>query len=149
VTLTSLQKAAGRQFRQDQLSLLRERNQTSPPGMYVMALWRVPRHDCPVAGGTSTGTTLRERYDLSPEYRVCYCSMVGATARYFPHDDCDGSKVAAPAGLFAFVWKEGRCSGCGLTSRSGDGLVVLAADRPPDHGRREDAGQASSHPGNT
>lgn len=34
-------------------------------------------------------------------------------------------------GLFAFVYKEGKCRPCGITARSRDWLFFLAADRPP------------------
>lgn len=135
--LTTLEKRAGRAFRDARQAALDARNEADPPGVFVLPLWRVVRHECPAAGGASTGITLREVCEPSPEYLVCYCSAVGPASRYFPHDDCDGSNVIAAAGQFAFIWKEGKCSGagCGLVARTRCGRFVIAADRLPEHGR--------------
>jgi hypothetical protein len=122
-----------RDARQAELDAL---NAARPPGEVALALWRVVRHACPDVGGASIGISLRERYRLSPAYWVCYCGAVGEHGIDFPHWDCQGGKVVAADGQFAFIWKEGGCSGCGLVVRTRTGrFIASAADRPPDHGR--------------
>jgi hypothetical protein len=135
--LTPTEKQAGRAFRDARQAVLDTRNEADPPGVFVLPLWRVVRHECLAAGGASTGVTLREVYEESPEYLICYCGVIGEAAWHFPHDNCDGAKVIAAAGQFAFTWKEGKCSGagCGLAARTRRGRFVIAADRLPDHGR--------------
>lgn len=39
-------------------------------------------------------------------------------------------------GEHAFIFREGKCSRCGTLARSRTGRVVLAAERPPLHGRQ-------------
>ena len=140
---------AGRAFRDARQRALDVLNLASPPDAYVMTFWRVVRHGCPAARGASIGVTLRERYELSPQYRACYCGQVEEVVvpGSFPHRDCDGSKVVAAAGQFAWIWKEGKCSGCELAVRVRRGFFVIAADRPPDHGRTHDGRPAGPHPG--
>jgi hypothetical protein len=135
MTLSPDEKQAGRAFRDARQAVLDKLNADDPPDQDVLVYWRVPRHTCKAAGGTSTGVTLREIYEPSPEYRVCYCGTVAATGPDFPHWDCDGSKVVSPAGQFGFITKEGTCSGCGLAVRTFRGRFVIAADRPPENGR--------------
>jgi hypothetical protein len=140
--LTPKQKQAGREFRAARQSLLDALNEREPPGRYVLTVWRVPRHPCEAAGGASTGIVLREHREASPEYWVCYCGVVSPLIPgTFPHDDCDGGKMVTAEDQFTFLWKEGRCSGCGLVLRSGTGLTEVS-----DHLSRD--GQASAHPGN-
>jgi hypothetical protein len=141
--LTDSQKKAGRAFRSGRQAALDELNATQPPGRFMLTVWRVPRHPCPAAGGASTGVTLREHREASPEYWVCYCGTVEPFVKYvFPHEDCQGGKMVAAEGQFLFLWKEGHCSGCGLALRSRTGLTEVS-----DHQTRD--GQASAHPGNT
>jgi hypothetical protein len=145
--LTALEKQAGRAFRDAAQAVLDSRNRLDPPGVFVLPLWRVVRHECPAAGGASIGITLREECEESPEYWGCYCGTVTTWGTpNFPHEDCDGSSVIAVVGRFAFVWKEGKCSGCGLTVRTRRGRFV--ADRPLSHGRTsgEQRRPASPHP---
>lgn len=144
--LSVAEKRAGRAFRAAAQAVLDVRNEQAPPGVFVLPLWRVVRHECLDAGGASIGIVLREHCEESPEYRACYCGTVApAVPGTFPHWDCDGSKVVSPAGQFAWIWKEGRCSGCGLAVRSGTGRFVIAADRLPEHGRTNGERQASPH----
>lgn len=147
--LSPAEKQAGRAFRDARQVALDARNAADPPGGVVSVYWRVPRHECPAAGGASIGITLRENYEPSPAYRVCYCGVVAPMSPDFPHHDCDGSKVLAADGLFAFIWKEGRCFGCGLAVRTKVGRFVVAADRPPENGRTgvERQGQAGAPAG--
>ncbi len=135
--LTSREKPAGRLFRAVWQASLDALNEKNPPDVFALPLWRVVRHECPAAGGASTGITLREHCDLSPVYRVCYCGVLGPAGPDFPHASCQGSKVVAADGRFAFIWKEGKCSGaeCGLAVRTRSGRFVVTADRLPDHGR--------------
>jgi hypothetical protein len=148
VPLSDVEKQAGRAFRDARQAALNTRNAADPPGVFVMTFWRVVRHECPAANGASTGITLREVCEPSPEYRACYCGRVEATVPgTFPHWDCDGSKVVASAGQFAFICKEGKCSGagCGLVARTRRGRFVIAADRLPDYGRTNGERQAGPH----
>jgi hypothetical protein len=89
------------------------------------------RHECEARRRLSWTLPLVEHYIRSPEYWVCYCSAVGLLGESFPHDDCQGGKVTAEAGLFAYHWRQGRCRGCGVTARSREGALVFAAERPP------------------
>lgn len=145
--LSPFEKQAGRAFRGARQAALDALNGREPPGVYVMPFWRVVRHECPAANGASIGITLREVCEPSPEYLACYCTAIGTAERYFPHDDCDGSSVISAAGQFAFIWKEGKCSGagCGLAARTRRGRFVIAADRLPDHGRTNGERQAGPH----
>jgi hypothetical protein len=147
--LSPAEKRAGRAFLANRQADLDARNAADPPGGSASVYWRVPHHECTAAGGASKGITLRENYEPSPEYRVCYCGAVAPKGPDFPHHDCDGSKVVAADGQFAFIWKEGRCSGCGLTVRTTAGRFVIAADRPPENGRTgvERQGQAGAPAG--
>lgn len=134
--LTPLEKQAGRAFRDASQAVLDARNKSDPPKVFVLPLWRVVRHECEAAGGASIGITLRETREESPEYWGCYCGTVSTWGLpNFPHEDCDGAKVIAADGRFAWIWKEGRCSGCGLTVRTRRGRFVVATDRLPDYGR--------------
>lgn len=147
--LNAAEKQAGRAFRDARQALLDARNEADPPGVFVLPLWRVVRHECPAAGSASTGITLREVCEPSPEFWLCRCGRISAWAPPFSHDKrCDGSaKVVAAAGQFAFIWKEGKCSGagCGLAARTRRGRFVIAADRLPDYGRTNGERQASPH----
>lgn len=146
--LSYVEKQAGREFRDARKAVLDARNAQDPPGVFVLPWWRVVRHECPAAGSASIGITLREVCEPSPEYLACYCSAIGlARPGFFPHADCDGSSVISAAGRFAFIWKEGKCSGaeCGLLARTRRGRFVIAADRLPDHGRTNGERQAGPH----
>jgi len=131
VSLTAAQKSAGRLFRDAWRAALSGLNQAEPPDGRALAFWRVYRHDCPAHGGVSIGIDLHEHYEPSPPYWVCYCGVVDRDRPDFPHRDCDGGKSITTGGFFAFIWKDGQCSDCGLTVRSGDGRLVLGSDRPP------------------
>jgi hypothetical protein len=133
--LTPTEKKAGKAFREASQLILNDRNRQDPPGQFAVVFHRVVRHNCPAAAGVSTGTVLREHYEESPEYWVCYCGAVSTWSWHFPHWDCQGGKVAVAAGQFAWIWKEGKCSGCGLVVRTKLGRFVIAADRPADCGR--------------
>jgi hypothetical protein len=146
ISLSPEEKAAGRMFRALCQGGLDAQNQEDPPRGFALPYWRVVRHECADADSASIGITLREHSLASPVYRVCYCGTVGTDGVDFPHRDCDGSKVVAADGLFAFMWKEGRCAGCGRVVRSKAGRVVLAADRPRGNGRTSVERQARPHP---
>lgn len=135
MALTALEKQVGRAFRDARQAALDALNEADPPGVFVLPLWRVVRHECPAAGGASIGITLREVYEASPEY-LDGLPGTGVSAR-----------VVAGGGRFAFIWKEGKCSGaeCGLAVRTRRGRFVIAADRLPDHGRTNGERQAGPH----
>jgi hypothetical protein len=141
--LTDSQKKAGRAFRAERQFLLDERNKREPPWRYVLTAWRVVRHPCEAAGGASIGITLREHCEESPEYWICYCGTLEPFHLYvFPHEDCQGGKMVTAGGQFTFLWKEGRCSGCGLVLRSRKGMTGVSDSPSRD-------GQASPHPGDS
>jgi hypothetical protein len=140
--LSPAQKQAGRLFRASSQAELDALNAGKPPDGNADPLLRVVRHHCTARRGASRGIALAESYRVSPEYWVCYCGVVALLdPGVFPHRDCDGGVLAAEAGLFCWVWKSGRCPDCELVLRSTEGLVDLAADRPPEKGRIV-AGQA-------
>lgn len=133
--LTAEEKAVGRAFRDARQAVLDARNEQDPPGVFVLPLWRVVRHECPAAVGASVGITLREHCEPSPEY-LDGIPGTGVSAR-----------VVAAAGQFAFMWKEGKCSGsgCGLAVRTRRGRFIVTADRLPDHGRTHGRQAGSRH----
>jgi hypothetical protein len=98
LTLTPEQKRAGRLFRDAAQAALDALNEASPPGAAVLVTWRVVRHECPAAGGASTGISLREHYETSPD------------------------------GAFGWLWKDGRCVPCGLTVRTARGRLLVVTD---------------------
>lgn len=116
MALTPEEKAAGKEFEAVCLAELAALNAAQPPGMGALAVHTVVRHECPEKGGTSVGITLR------------------AVTR--------AGNVLTADGRFAFTWKVGRCSGCGRTVRTTDGMFVLLATDQQDHER-----QAGPHPG--
>lgn len=126
------EKQAGKLFRAQCLADLQaldapENVSFCPP--YVV--WY--RHECRRRG--TWALFLREHRWTSPEYWVCYCGVVGQLGLGgFPHDDCDGGVVIAPEGMFAFIWREGRCDRCNKVVRSGTGRFCLAEGNPPDKG---------------
>ena len=101
--LNSDEKTAGRLFRAASQEALDKLNKASPPDQLSLVQWRVVRHVCPDEGDASIGITLREHYEPSPEYRVCYCGVKGPADREFPHRACDGSKVLSRGGRFAWI----------------------------------------------
>lgn len=134
MTLTDLEKQAGRRFRDTRQAVLDELNRGYPAEGLADPLLRVVRHQCPARRGASTGIALREHYETSAEYWVCYCGVIAPKGefRVFPHDDCDGGKLVAAEGLFCFIWKDGRCPDCQLVLRSVTGRFDLPARRPPE-----------------
>jgi hypothetical protein len=150
VSLTDLEKQAGRLFVASRQAALDEINRAEVPVIDALPVWEVVRHDCPLSGGASIGIQLRERYETCPRYKACYCGKVGvdtAPEGDFPHWDCGNNVVALAAGTLVFVWKEGRCA-CGAVARSLRGMHAEAADWPPRQGRPS-GGEASTHPGDT
>lgn len=145
MTLSVVEKQAGRLFRDGRQAVLDALNAEDPPGGDALAWWEVYGHDCPAAAGARTGIRLREHYEVSGLYLACGCFAIGEPGDGFPHAACKGSAAAILLpGRLAFIWKEGRCR-CGLLVRSSRGITVVAADRPPR--RRPRGGQASAHPG--
>jgi len=122
MALTKLEKAAGRAFRESWAARLAAKSAAAP----CMEFIREYRHACPKRDGVSVAIALREHYETSPKYWVCYCS----TVLEHPHDDCQGGKEVTPAGFFAFIWLDGRCPHCRQRVRS-EGRLVLAAERGP------------------
>lgn len=97
--LTAAEKEAGRAFRDACQAALDARNAADQAGMLALAVWRVVRHLCPDADGASVGITLRTVTEFG--------------------------NVTAADGRFAFISKEGHCSGCGLVVRTPKGRFAL------------------------
>jgi hypothetical protein len=105
-------------------------NRDDPPRLLVPSFGAHFRHSCESRQGRSTSFELKEQYELNPDIWVCYCSVVEAHGPSFPHDDCQGGRPLCQAGILAWIWKEGKCA-CGLTARSRQGFIAVAAERPP------------------
>lgn len=136
--LTDDQKLAGRMFRKQCQDALEASHQDMPPDFIPPPWIKHWRHNCPKRQGRSTSLELKEKYWTSPRIGVCYCSTVApwtAPEGDFPHEDCQGGRDLTEAGFFAFIFKEGKCGGCGMTARSRAGRLVVAKDRPPLAGR--------------
>jgi hypothetical protein len=119
VSLTELEKKAGTIFRDSMVARLTAAiTPASPCDPHI----REYRHDCAARGGTSWPLRLKEHTEVSPEYWVCACGKVEPKGefRVFPHDDCDGGRLAVPAGRFTFTWLDGHCK-CGIVVRSSSG----------------------------
>jgi hypothetical protein len=126
--LTPDQKAALRVFRDASQALLNGLNLIDPPGMSAHVFHRVVRHECADADGASVGITLREVREESPEFQMVYGKLYPVQKQGIPLGV--PAKVVAAAGEFAWLWKEGRCSGCGLAVRTAKGRYVVSADHP-------------------
>lgn len=113
MSLTAIEKQAGRLFRDQAQAKLSARCNTEPPTFTVPHFLAVYRHLCPRRQQVSTALELREQYELSP-----------------PYPDLD-----VPAGRFGFLYREGKCRFCGLTARSKAGRLVDGWQRPPIQGR--------------
>lgn len=111
MALTGEEKVAGRRFRVTAQAVLAELSAANPPTYPVPVVLGVLRHACPSRGGISTALVLREVYIPSPAY-----------------------DANVPAGRFAWIYREGRCAGCGQTARS-EGRLVDGWERAPIHGR--------------
>jgi len=122
VSLTAVQKVAGNHFRASQL--IRITHELPPADAKCTPFIREYRHDCSSRGGVSWPLRLKEKTELSPEYRVCACSQVGPFSPDFPHMDCGANKQVTPEGFFAYTWLEGACT-CGLEVRSGTGRLEI------------------------
>lgn len=149
--LTEAERAAARAFRDAQQADLERSHETDPPSIVVPPFVRNYRHPCAARGGRSVSFPVPEVYVWSPELWICYCSAVGELGDHFPHDDCDGGKVAAPARRFGFIYKQGHCSACKATARSRAGRLVDASFREPlgkaVDGGRQQAGARPDGPG--
>lgn len=113
MTLSTAEKSAGRTFRDTQQLLLDGNNHRSPPTFAIPQVIANLRHLCPARNGRSTTLECKEIYIASPIY----------------------PEHGVEAGRFAFLYREGRCRGCGQTARSGTGRLVDGRHRPPLSGR--------------
>lgn len=110
---TDEERTVGHQFRdrrQLELDLL---NEHSPPDWVMPVFLASFRHLCPARNNRSTALELKEIYEISPIYPV----------------------HGVAAGRFAWIYRQGRCRGCGRTARSSQGRLVDGFDRPPISGR--------------
>lgn len=108
MALTVAEKKAGRCFKAEQTALLYVLNTKDPPTFDVPSFLAIFRHLCPARNNLSTAMELQERYITSPPY----------------------PEEGVPAGRFAYLYREGQCSHCGRTARSGMGRLVDAHERP-------------------
>jgi hypothetical protein len=99
--LTEAEKLAGRMFREASCAALEALWERDPADLTVPVVVRHYRHLCAAQDGKSVSLEVAEVYQVSPD------------------------------GLFAFVYKDGRCKRCRITARSRDWLFFLAAERPP------------------
>ena len=111
--LSEAEKAAGREFRSRMREQLDALHVADPPTYLVPDVIALYRHKCPARGMRSTALELKEIYAASPIYPA--------------HD--------VPAGRFGWIYREGRCRGCGQSARSGTGRLVDGWQRPPLSGR--------------
>lgn len=119
--LSCAEKIAGRQFRDAaQAKLLATFDGEKAPTYTAPNFLGIYRHNCPARQGRSTGLVLDEIYTPSPE-----CDIFTD----------DGSREWVAPGRFGFIYREGRCRGCGQTARSKAGRLVDGWVRPPIHGR--------------
>lgn len=123
--LTRAEKLAGRWFRDQQFLLLDQLQAQDPAALSPPPWIHHYRHGCTGRGGQSVSFEMREVYAPSPRLWVCYCSAVVQA----PHDDCQGA-VEIPAGRIAFIYRHGRCNGCGITGRS-RGWIADGLERAP------------------
>jgi hypothetical protein len=113
VTLSDVERSAGRAFKTECLRQLHALMDSDPPTYRTLPLLAVIRHSCPRRANTSTAITLKEIYQHCPDMQV----------------HVDGG-VTVPAGRFGFLYKEGRCVHCRATVRS-EGRLVDGWHRPP------------------
>lgn len=106
--LSAAEKIVGRAFRDEQDAALAD----LPADIRVPGTLRFLRHEC--ARRKTDILELREHYLTSPQGQA------------------EGQDV--PAGRFAFVYRSGQCSRCGLTAIT-TGRVVDAYERAPMTGR--------------
>lgn len=111
--LTAQEKSVGRVFRDEAATLLLGLNETKPPTYDAPFFLGIYRHLCPARHRRSTALELREQYWLSPAY----------------------PREQVPAGRFGYIFREGKCRGCGQTARSSVGRLVDGWERPPITGR--------------
>ncbi len=139
--LSSTDKLAGRFFRERCATELARSFIDDPPTYTVPVVSGHFRHPCPKRRMRSTALQVDEVYRPSPELDVI-------TAPGFSQVQEPGTVVIpctdprlrytisrVHRGLFAFIYRAGRCRFCGQTARSRDFRLVLAHERPPLHGR--------------
>lgn len=123
--LTRGEKLAGRWFREQQLQLLVQLEAESPAELHPPPWVHHYRHSCAGRDGQSVSFEMREVYTPSPQLWICYCSAVVEE----PHDDCQGA-VRIPAERLAFIYRYGKCNGCGITGRT-TGWIADGLERAP------------------
>lgn len=133
--LTPHEKAAGRQFRDEQNLALDDINRLDPPSFTVPDVLAVIRHQCTARKGRSTSLVLKEVYVLSPAYDVFGTDgglIVLVADEAIPAQWMVDSRTYSrvPAGRFGYVYRCGTCRGCGKTARTSSRIVDGWA-RPP------------------
>src|SRR4051812_1510144 len=107
--LTGAEKTAGRKFRDEAQETLAKLNESDPPTFTPPFFLALFRHLCPARNNKSTAIELKERFVFSPPDR----------------------DQQVPAATFGFLYREGRCRGCGQAARSPTGRLVDSRVRPP------------------
>lgn len=113
MSLTEQDKTAARLFRDQAQADLIATFEADPPTYTVPTFIALYRHLCASRGHKSVALELKEIYVVSPIY----------------------PEHGVPAGRFAFLYRQGRCRGCGQTARSRKGRLVDGWKRPPIFGR--------------
>lgn len=139
MSLSAPEKAAGRRFRDDAQAQLLASLVADPPTHRVPNFLGLFRHNCQARAGRSTALQLAEIYLTSPAYHVyddgSQCLALPAETTERPQWTDAAVAVHIPAGRFGFIFKQGRCPGCGHSARSPAGRLTDAWQRPPIHGR--------------
>lgn len=135
-----MEKAAGRAFRDCAQAALGKAFRTDPPTYEAPHFLGVYRHRCPARAGRSSALGLTEAYLRSPAYEVLGTNgqpwiAVEADRPLVPDGPPEEVIGRVPAGRFGFIYREGRCRGCGQTARSKAGRLVDGWERPPIHRR--------------
>jgi hypothetical protein len=137
LALTVAEKIAGRAFVAAAQAELTKSLADDPPIYTVPHFLALYRHACQKRNNRSTALELTEVYVQSPAYDVVpeRNLAVPCDEPSLPVSTLGQAFVYVPAGRFGFLYRAGRCRGCGHTARSTVGRLVDGWERPPVHGR--------------
>lgn len=134
------EKTAGRHFRDWAQAALERHYRADPPTFDVPHILAVYGHLCTGNGNRTIGLALAEHYQPSPDYDVF--GTAGTPWLALPADNPEipawiwqenVTLTRVPAGRFAFIFRRGRCKGCGKTAMSPSGRLVDGWRRKPLH----------------
>ena len=138
--LTHAERSAGKWWRAQRDAELKRLNAEEPVNEHPPPYVRHIRHLCPGIAGRSVSFDYAEVYVTSPALMVSNKLKVQVLDQELA-ENSPPRKVDAVilAGRFGYVYREGRCAGCGHTARSLTGRVVDGIERLPT-GRKVIAG---------